>query len=218
MRFPSMLAAALLGACANTVTTFGDTGRGTTERANEFADAMCAWAAECGLVSIACDTSPCSGSVNEIRYDECYQESREQVAAALQCNPERDALLELLDECKRAFTARPCPTQADADAYAKTAEAGNEDPHLPQACLQLIPFFRCVPPEYFADSCEATEHQDATTCAVLQECSGEPMRLLGCSLSADGGWSCHCFVDGALVKSFETPVACVWSDCPFPPS
>lgn len=111
------------------------TGDSPEEAADEVADAICSWTAECGEASVECGGSgsgdiTCTGTIEDVSFAECFDELHPEMLADFRCadlTPDQEALV---NDCINAMVANPCITMSDLDAYTAAIERG-EDPAWP---------------------------------------------------------------------------------------
>jgi hypothetical protein len=130
-------------------------GQTPTEAAAIAARSVCNHDARCGRVRITCSgsgsaggsgidasppTSSCVATIDPVVYEECYADANADIAALLTCAAFTAEQINTLEICFDMLAARNCVPQAEADAQARTIEAGGSQPPdgFPAACTLLI--------------------------------------------------------------------------------
>ncbi len=118
--------------------------------AETIADTMCEHYETCGQASFSCSSSPngqdpvCTGELEYMDYDECYQEVKPDILDDLEQVELTAAEEQLVNSCINAMVAQPCMTQADVDDMVEAMNNGEEpdwDDEIPVECEQLEQIF-----------------------------------------------------------------------------
>jgi hypothetical protein len=127
-------------------------GRTPAEAGALVAQSFCTHESRCGHVSFTCSTgggagstggtpSPtaCTATIAYLPYDDCHAQVSTDVTQLLTCAMPTPAQVDTLEQCFDALAARPCVTQAEADAMARAIEATGTTPpdDVPASCALI---------------------------------------------------------------------------------
>jgi hypothetical protein len=84
-------------------------------------------------------STTCSATFQAEDFNKCFDDAAADIAQLLSCSEITAADVDTLETCFDALDAQKCETQAEANARAKAAEAGNStpQPEVPAACALL---------------------------------------------------------------------------------
>lgn len=155
----ALLIAACVGICAGACNPEDEPLRvdisGLSDQAasDHIADVMCQRMEQCPQASFSCYSSEggetvCSGELEYVEYNECYQELQADVLSDLEQVELTAAEEQLVNDCVNGMLAQPCMTQSQLDEIVDAMNRG-EDPEwgedMPAACAQMEELFGSEP-------------------------------------------------------------------------
>jgi hypothetical protein len=112
-------------------------GKSPAEGSSLAASAICKREVSCGTVNVACMggtsmATECSATIVHPEQAACYADVQPSLEKLLSCQALTPEQVNMIEQCFDALAARPCITQAEADALARTEEMTMSLPPSPQ--------------------------------------------------------------------------------------